>query len=342
MDKIDEQSRYKSIFTPYIIGFLKEKEQRGLSNTNVLKDFMLEFDRFFREYSIVDLRITETVILKWKSTRINDSKRTLYYKYNAWANFCKYLCSIGIECYIPRIPREGNQNNYIPYIFTTEEMELLFKTADKLRACGNRNTTPMFVMPALLRLLYSTGMRISEALSLKNEDVDFDKRVIYINRTKNKQQRLTVINNSLLLVLKEYKEFRNLIPIHDINVEGKYFFTTQLGKPCYNGNIRFWFQKILYYADIPKQTYINRPRIHDIRHTAAIHSLQKLVSLGIDIYCGLPLISIFLGHKNIKSTAHYIRLTIQMFPDLIKMQTITAFAFPDMKFIKIDAYDGFR
>ncbi len=324
------------------MGFLKEKEQKGLSKTKVLKDFMLEFDRFFQEYNIMDLQITETVILQWKSTRINDSKRTLYYKYHAWVNFCKYLCSIGIECYIPRIPREGSQNNYIPYIFTSEEMQLLFETADQLRIGGNRNTTPMFVMPALLRLLYSTGMRISEALSLKNEDIDFGKRIIYINRTKNNQQRLTVINDSLLLVLKEYKEFRDLIPIHDIDSAEKYFFTTQLGKPCYIGNIRTWFHKILYYADIPKQTYINRPRIHDLRHTAAIHSLQKLVNLGIDIYCGLPLISIFLGHKNIKSTAHYIRLTIQMFPDLIKMQSITAFAFPDMKFIKIDTYDGFR
>ncbi|SHL58510.1 tyrosine-type recombinase/integrase [Chryseobacterium polytrichastri] len=324
---------FKSKFASYINSFLKEKKQKGLSDTKVLKGFMLEFDKFFQEYSITDLNITEDIILQWRNTRISESKRTLYYKYTAWVNFCRYLCSIGIECYIPRTPREGSQNDYIPYIYTSQEIELIFKAVDKLRIDGNKNTTTMFFMPAICRLLYSTGMRISEALSLKNEDLVFDKRLIYINRAKNGQQRLAVMNDSLFLILKEYKEFRNFIPVHDINSPDKYFFTTQLGEKCSAGSVRVWFHKALYYADIPKQTYVNRPRIHDLRHTAAVHSLQKLISLGADIHSEIPLISMFLGHKNIKSTAHYIRLTTQMFPDLIKIQSKTAFVFPDMKFI---------
>lgn len=328
---------YKSRFAPYINGFLIEKKQKGLYDTKVLKSFMLEFDKFFQEYSIIDLNITEDVILQWRNTRISDGKRTLYYKYTAWVNFCRYLCSIGIECYIPRPTREGSQNDYIPYIYTSQEIELIFTTVDKLRIDINRNTTPMFAMPAICRLLYSTGMRISEVLSLKNEDLDFNKQLIYINRAKNGQQRLAVMNDSLFSVLKEYRTFRNFIPIHDIDLPDRHFFTTQMGKKCSIGNIRVWFHKTLSYAEIPTQTYVNSPRIHDLRHTAAVHSLQKLISLGTDIYSELPLISMFLGHKNIKSTAHYIRLTTQMFPDLIKMQSKTAFVFPDMKFINTDA-----
>jgi len=338
---IKKEFIYKSEFAPYIKSFLLEKEQKGQLKSNMLKNFMLEFDRFFQEYNITDLQITEDVVLQWRSTRINDNDRNLYHKYVAWKHFCSYLYSLEIGSYIPRIPRAGRQNDYIPYIFTAEEIQLIFETVDKLRISTNKNTTPMFAMPALYRLLYSTGMRISEALSLKNEDLDFNNRIIYINKTKNEQQRLAVMADSLFAVLQEYKNFKELIPVDKINSNEKYFFVTQLGKPCHKTNVRFWFQKVLYCADIPRQTYVNRPRIHDLRHTAAVHGFQKLISQGMDIYCSLPLISIFLGHKHIKSTEKYVRLTSQMFPDLIKKQKITSFVFPEMKFIKKNDYDGF-
>lgn len=341
MIKVKKEFIYESKFAPYIKDFLLEKEQKGLLKSNVLKNFMLEFDRFFQEYDIKDLQITEDVILQWRSTRINDNDRNLYHKYIAWKHFCTYMCSIEVGSYIPRIPKAGRQNEYIPYIFTSEEIELFFKTVDRLRISTNRNITPMFAMPALFRLLYSTGIRISEAISLRNEDLDFENRIIYINKTKNEQQRLAVMTDSLFAVLQEYKNFKELIPIYKINAKEKFFFVTQLGKPCHKTNVRFWFQEVLYCAEIPKHTYVNRPRIHDLRHSSAVHSFQKLISQGMDLNCGLPMISIFLGHKHIRSTEHYVRLTSQMFPDLIEKQKMTSFVFPEMKFIKKNNYDGF-
>jgi len=70
--------------------------------------------------------------------------------------------------------------------------------------------------------------------------------------------------------------------------------------------------------------------------------MEKLVREGLDIYCALPLISAFLGHKNIISTEAYVRLTQEMFPDLIKMESVTSHVFPEIQYAKIeDIYDGF-
>jgi len=333
---------YRSKLAPYIEGLLTEKEQQGRLNGAMFKCFMLEFDRFFIEHQIEDIRIKKDTIIRWRATRINDNERNLYHKYIAWVHLCKYMCSLSIECYIPQTPRKGRQNDYIPYIYTHGEIQKIFLTCDKLRIIRGHTITPMFVMPALCRLLYSTGIRIGEALAIKNEDIDMDNTIIYINKSKNGQQRLAVINDSLLQVLMEYKDFRNKIPVSDIGSPDHCFFVTQLGKPCFYGNIRQWFSKILYFSDIPKRVQHNRPRIHDLRHTAAVHAMEKLVRNGTDIYCALPLISTYLGHKNVCSTEAYIRLTHEMFPDTIKMEDITSHVFPLIQYSKIeDIYDGF-
>lgn len=342
MEYMSNYFTYRSKFAPYINGLLKEKEQKGLLKSTMFKCYMLEFDRFFLEYGINDLHIKKDTIISWRATRENDNERNLYHKYVAWVHLCKYMCSLGIESYIPRTPKKGRQNDYIPYIYTHEEIELIFSTCDKLRITKNKERTPMFVMPTLCRLLYSTGIRIGEALAIKNEDVDFENKIIYINKSKSSQQRLAAINDSLLPVLKDYYDFRNKIPMDGIHLPERHFFVTQLGKPCFYGNITAWFQKVLYFSNIPKRTYFNRPRLHDLRHTAAVHSLEKLVKSGMDIYCALPLITAFLGHKNIISTETYVRLTNEMFPDLIKMENITAHVFPKIRYAKIeDVYDGF-
>ncbi|MDN4012536.1 tyrosine-type recombinase/integrase [Chryseobacterium gambrini] len=336
MDKINEYFTYKSSFSSYIEGFLREKEQKGLLRGLMLKCYMLEFDRFFIEYNITNLHITREVILQWKDTRLNDKATNLYKKYTTWVSFCKYMCRMGIECYIPHTPKEGRQNDYIPYIYTHEEINLLFSNVDKLRINNYKHKTQMFILPAFLRLLYSTGIRIGEALSITNEDVKFKEKVIEINDSKNDRQRIVAINDSLYEVLLQYQKFKESMPIRGICDADKSFFVTQNGKPCLSNRIYKWFEQLLLHSDVPKQPCFNRPRIHDIRHTAAVHALEKLVKSGEDIYCALPMISVFLGHKNIKSTEAYVRLTDEMFPDLIQKGSITSFVFPDMKYNKYE------
>lgn len=321
---------YKSKLAPYIKGFLSEKEQKGLLTSDRLRWVMREFDRFYIEHEIEDVYIKEETIDKWRATRKNDCDRNIYNKYLAWIHLARYMCALGVDCYIPRLPKKGKRNQYVPCIFTHKEIQEIFFTADKLRVNHLPHRSPMFVIPAICRLLYSTGIRVGEALAIKNKDIDFEKRVIYINGLKNDQQRLAVINETLLAVLLQYKEFRDRIPINNILLPDHPFFINQLGKPCTKGNIGTWMSKVFRYSRVVNIVGRNSPRVHDFRHTSAVHSMIKLVKNEVDIYCALPMISTFLGHKNIRSTEMYVRLTQEMYPDILKVDSVTTSLFPQI------------
>jgi len=173
-------------------------------------------------------------------------------------------------------------------------------------------------MPCLLRLLYGTGIRISEALSLKNKDVNMSWRCLALKDTKNGKDRLVPMSDSLTVVCKDYLEHRDKLPISGLKRENGQFFVSLNGGVCKHGAVHRWFRKVLVLAGIPFTGNRKGPRIHDIRHSFACHSFLKLSDEGVDLYCSWPYLSTYLGHKSLESTEQYIRLTSQMYPELLK------------------------
>jgi integrase len=322
-----EQFIYKSVFAPCFNSFLEMKYAMGIDLSRI-KWMFLEFDRFFIGYNVQDVYITKKHIDAWRDTRSNDKRKTLYDKYCVLRQFCRYLCHLGKECYIPRLPPKVSPE-FTPYIFTHEQMQSIFEACDRLTMMNRNMHCSLFSIPALFRFLYSTGVRIGEALSIKNEDVDFAHQQIILKKTKNQMQRLIPLNTSLLAVLKQYEMYRNRMPLQKVIASDSFFFISPLGKPLVACTVLSRFKRILRECGIPYQGRQKGPRIHDFRHTCAVHSLMKMVRAGMDIYCALPVLSVFLGHKTIKGTEQYVRLTQEMYPEIIKMeQSVISFVFP--------------
>ena len=318
---------YNSVFAPYMSNFVSMKNACGYDVLRT-KWILLEFDNFFVAERVNELHIKKAQIEKWRVTRINDSERTLYTKYSVWSQFCRYMCHIGIECFIPRLPKEP-ACGFTPYIFTDEQMKNIFQACDELRLYDRHMNVNIMVIPALIRLLYSTGLRISEALSIRNVDVDFTRRVICVKKTKNGEQRLAPLTESMSEVLKEYIVERNKIPVARVNYPDSFLFVSLTGKPCVSGSIYTWFRKILKRCNIPHTGNHHGPRVHDLRHTCAVHALVKMCEQGLDLYCALPLLSAFIGHKSIGATEQYVRLTTDMYPHLInQQQELCSYVFP--------------
>ena len=329
-----KQFKYESVFKPYFESFLKMKDAMGYG-VYKFGYVLLELDRFFLKTGATMTYISSEQIAAWRTTRVNDKARTLYDKYSILSQFCKYMCHLGHECYIPRLPK-GNNWNFIPYIFTHEQMESIFKECDKLTLpnCCNMNTS-LFAIPALIRFLYSTGTRISEALSIKNMDIDYQNHQVIIRETKNQMQRIVPINPFLKDVMQQYQQYRNRMPIEGLADKEEFFFVKANGKPFKKSAAYRWFKMILKQCGIPHIGKQQGPRVHDIRHSCAVHSLEQMVKNGVDIYCALPILSIFLGHKTIAGTEKYVRMTHEIYPEIIKMESsLTSFVFPDK--IKID------
>jgi len=226
---------------------------------------------------------------------------------------------MGHDSYIPRMPR-FKKSNFVPHVFSHEDISAIFKACDEMQLKRQHRSSMLMVMPALLRLLYSTGLRINEALSIKNRDVDFERHIITINKTKNNCQRLAPVNPSLEVVLKQYIRYRNEISIPNVSGPDMPLFVKLNGKPCDRVTALRLFHKLLPDAGILYKGNHFGPRIHDLRFTSASHSLIKLSGEGLDPYNSLPLISTFLGHRDINSTEHYVRLTQEIYPDIFKLE----------------------
>ena len=74
-------------------------------------------------------------------------------------------------------------------------------------------------------------------------------------------------------------------------------------------------------ACIPLTQNGGLPRLHDLRHTFAVHSLDSMVAQGVDAYYVLPYLSVFMGHRSIAETEKYLRLTPTSFGDIIAALT---------------------
>lgn len=302
---------YQSIYGSYIEQFIQFKRKLGFKF--ITEAFILsKIDILALQTNQSSIGITKGLAELWSEKRLNESDGYHYQRILVLAQFSSYMNDLGLVSYIPKRPRFP-KSTFVPYIFSTEEIDNLFRVCNQLRIRISNKSSCLFCMPVLLRVLYATGMRIGEAIELTNDDVNIEDKYILIKDSKNGKQRVIPISSSLVDVCKEYLIYRDLLLYQKSKTA--YFFVNASGGKCATG-VNQWFKKCLELAKIP---YMGRkgPRIHDLRHTFAVHSLVNMAESGMDLYVSLPILSNYLGHQSISATEHYVRLTTSMFPDLI-------------------------
>lgn len=309
----------KKMFMSSLAPFFKEYvAPRYLKGTcpSIIINALRSLDRFLVSSGYDKDYLLQDEYDKWAKTLANLSPMTIYTYKCSLINFLQFMNRIGHESFVPIRPKYP-ASDFVPYIFSHAEMERIFKCLDGMRVRPKRSTTVLMVMPAIIRMLYSTGIRIGEALTLRNRDVDFKRRILILNDTKNNCQRFAPINKSLEGVLKRYVKYRDKMPVKGAKSLDGFFFISYRGKPISHGNVYDTFIKVLKAAGIERMSNHKGPNLHSIRHTACMHALKKLVDSGVDMYCGLPILSAFMGHKNVYDTESYIHLSAEYYPDIL-------------------------
>ena len=328
MSKIFE---YQSVLSKYINDFLSLKDAAGFV-TERAKWILLEIDRFYIDNSIDIAEIKSEHIQLWRKGRENDAPGTLYGKYSVWHQLAKFMSQRGIQCYITPIPRYKDTWRFEPYIFSHEQITEILKNASVMRLRTTSLNSSFFCIPALIRFLYSTGVRISEALSLKLEDINLEKQYAIIRKSKNKKEHIVPISSGLRKVLEQYLSYRNRIPIDNLQQPTSLLFIKPDGDICLRRSINKWFRVLLRLSNIPYIGDHKGPRVHDLRHTFAVHALEQMAKIGMDLYACLPILSACLGHSTISATEHYVRLTKEMHPEITKYcSAINEYVYPKIK-----------
>ncbi len=232
---------------------------------------------------------------------------TQYAKERVLRRFGTFLARRGQEAYICPVSARP-RNAYQPYIFTIEELRPLFRASDSRAAhpLSTRSRTD----PLLFRLVYGCGLRISEALNLQVHDVDVDAGTLTIRQAKNGKDRRIPIAPGLVSRCRQYQ-----VMMYGSGGSTTYFFPNRTGGRLNHTTVYREFCTFLWQAGIPHSGH--GPRIHDLRHSYCVHCLWQWVQNGKDLLNALPYLSAYLGHADFRGTEYYLRLTAEVYPDLV-------------------------
>lgn len=187
-----------------------------------------------------------------------------------------------------------------PHIFSNAELSALMKAADELRP---RNGLRPLTYRTLFGLLSSTGMRITEALRLRSEDVDLTTGTITVAETKFYKSRLLALHPTVCEQLNDYAEAREL---HHPLAESATFLVCQRGQSLKYSTVRTAFRKIVDRLGWQSNGGRRRPRLYDLRHTFACRRLITWYHEGVDVDHAIVSLSTYLGHAKVTDTYWYI------------------------------------
>ena len=210
----------------------------------------------------------------------------------------------------PTLTRVKARHRTPPYVFSDEEIRRLFEAIDTQPLSEGSNRA--LVDPVLFRVLYATGLRISEALNLQLRDVDQERCTLEVREGKNRENRVVPVTRRLAGTLQAY-----IAAAHpDPEPADHLFHTGDPSTPADKSTIYNRFRRYLADADIPHFAP-GGPHIHSLRHGFAVQNLRRWAADGSDLAVMLPYLSAYMGHADLRGTQYYLRLTADAYPDVV-------------------------
>jgi integrase/recombinase XerD len=190
-----------------------------------------------------------------------------------------------------------------PYLYTEQELQDLMAAALRLPTAWPSTPLRPWIFYCLFGLLSVTGLRISEALDLKIEDVDLAESILTIRGAKFGRSRLVPMHPSTRAVLADYLRRRNefLGPRRS-----DYVFVSNRGTRLYGARVHRAFYTLSRQTGLRTPGARKGPRLHDFRHRFAVNVLTRWYESGEDPARRLPVLSTYLGHVYVVGTYWYL------------------------------------
>lgn len=299
---------FQSIFATEIISYINRIRESG--RTTACHEVHLgSLDRYLSIIGLPEKEINETTAvgwLKYRNAKPNYQANILSY----YRGFANYLKAHGINAFVPNSPY--TEHIYIPHIYTKEEISKLFYTCDSLIPRYKDNRSPL-MMSMLLRILYCTGMRLREAVTLRVGQIDFDNGCILLLKAKNNRERWIPIHPQLNDMLKRYAVSMALF----LKVESP-LFPSPDGEFFTNAWAQYWFGIILSDAGLENTARVPHERglcMHCFRHGYTYLALKQARQKGMTFEEAIPFISTYLGHRDISGTDYYMKFGYSLFDE---------------------------
>ena len=298
---------YQSVLADDINRFLAHKRALG-RRFDVEEKTLRLLDRFLVDHKLCSLEaVSPDVIDDFLATRPRATPRSYNHLLGTVRRLFDWLVQQGIVAASPVQARARRQNSRrIPFLFDQHTAKRLLELAAGLK----RNPrAPMRAQTyrTIFALLYGLGLRVGEVTRLCDQDVDFDRQLLIIRRTKFYKSRLVPFGPRMAALLTAYLEARQAYRGYPTN-DAPLFSCVQ-NRPMNPGTVSQTFHALIPQLNLNVFNGVSSPRLHDLRHSFAVGTLLRWYRSGIDPGSRLLPLSTFLGHVSPVSTAEYLTIT---------------------------------
>jgi integrase len=193
-----------------------------------------------------------------------------------------------------------------PHIYTEREIRALLAAAAKLSPPGSLRGA---ACATIFGLIAATGLRILEATQLKRADVDCQRHLLHIRRSKFGKSRLVPLHSSVTCALQRYARWRDR---DSLTATTDDFFVFDHARPVSTRSVQYAFRALRKQLKWHARGAHPAPRIHDLRHTFVSRRLERWYSEGRDVERHLLALSTYIGHAKVTDTYWYLTATPQL------------------------------
>jgi site-specific recombinase XerD len=298
---------FTSVLAPTLRAFAEHRQTLGYGDHTLLSH-LAHFDRYLVAHGWTFPYLTREAIEDWVASDTGLQLRSRAARLQTMRLLGRFIAQTQPETYIPG-PAWGRSRSsgFRPYIYTPAEIKALVAEARRLTPVGSLRP---HTYATLFGLLYCTGLRISEALALCLADVDLEANLLLVRESKFHKSRLLPLGPGVSDALRRYQEERDK---HALPRDPEApFFVNERRTRCayYLACATFLF--IARRVGVRGPAGAHGPRIHDLRHTFAVHRLLEWYRDGGNVQARLPLLADYLGHVSIVSTQVYLDITAEL------------------------------
>ena len=303
-------ARFQSPVAALMEQFVQQKQACGYKYGEAAR-VLARFDRFLCDEALSRCELPRAISRKWLAKQVHESSSTHQGRVGVVRQFAMYLCRLGYPADVPdRSLTVKGSIGFSPRILTQAEVQQLLHAVDQLTPTAHAPLRHL-IMPEVFRLLYGCGFRLGEVLHLRVADVDLNQGILTVREAKFGKDRL--VPPALAVGAAPATVCRTVWAlVHPMRTS----FRRPYGGPWSLSAVYSLYRELLLRCGIAHPGRGKGPRVHDLRHTMAVHTLLRWLREGADLDAKMPVLATYLGHQSLAGTQRYLHLTAELFPEI--------------------------
>ncbi len=319
-------TKFSSSIAPVLNDFLAQKRSLGYkysTEENVLRTL----DRYWHDNNGNNTDITEKSLEGWMQKKETETVASRSNRVSVLRQFTLYLNSIGKQAFVPM--DKYIKSHSVFHVLNTTEIQELFQVIDTYehRCRQSPEVTRMIQeYKILFRLILTTGLRKSEALCLRLQDVNLSENTVSIYQGKRRKDRLVYMSPDMSDLISEYLKYLS----QQIGSESFWLFPSVDPAKHMSGGCAQRFRD--FWNMTPSALKCEKaPTIHSLRHTYVVLRMNQWMENGYDLKVMMPYLSRQLGHVSAEETFYYYHQVIDAHRIIHQKDTLASLVLPEVR-----------